>query len=119
MVEPVVLPHSKIINNMTNEVKKLYESVGNAGIVCLRCGITRPTLRKWFKRYQEYGIDCLFELSRRPHKIHSKITQEDEHRILKLRTNRNLGHRSIASEMKRRFEYSISTATVHKILKLN
>lgn len=47
------------------------------------------------------------------------IRKEDEHRILDLRTNRNLGHRSIASEMKRLYEYSISTATVHKILKKN
>ncbi len=105
---------------MNNEVKKrlewvkLYEALGNAGIVCLRCGITRPTLRKWFKRYKESGIDGLSELSRRPHKIHRKITKEDEHRILDLRANRNLGHRSIASEMKRLFESLISTATVHK-----
>lgn len=125
MVESVVLPHSNIINKMNNEIKKrlewvkLYESVGNAGIVCLRCRITRPTLRKWFKRYQESGIDGLFELNRRPHKIHSKITQEDEHRILELRTNRNLGHRSIANEMKHLYRVSISTATVHKILKKN
>lgn len=68
MVEPVVLPHSKIINNMINEVKKrlewvkLYESVGNAGIVCLRYGITRPTLRKWFIRFKESGIDGLCDL---------------------------------------------------------
>lgn len=61
---------------MKNDVKKhfewlkLYESVGNAGVVCLRCGITRPTLRKWVKRFKESGIDGLSELSRRPHKIH-------------------------------------------------
>jgi len=63
MVEPVVLPHFNIINKMNNEIKKrlewvkFHESVGNVGIVCLRYGITRPTLRKWFKRYQESGID--------------------------------------------------------------
>jgi len=96
---------------------KLYESVGNAGIVCLRCGITRPTLRKWLKRYKEFGLEGLNELSRRPHKIHYKITKEDEQRILDLRGNRKLGHRSIASEMKRLYESSFSTATVHKILK--
>lgn len=52
---------------MNNEVKKrlewvkLYESIGVAGIVCLRCGISRPTLRKWIKRYKELGIDGLNE----------------------------------------------------------
>ena len=43
---------------MNGEVKKrldwvkLYELAGNALIVCLRCGIIRPTLRKWLKRYK-------------------------------------------------------------------
>jgi transposase-like protein len=32
---------------------RLYEELGNAGIVCRRCGISRPTLRKWWRRYQE------------------------------------------------------------------
>jgi len=60
---------------MIKEVKmrlewvKLYKAVDNAGIGCLRCGITRPTRRKWFKRYKESGIDGLNELSRRPHKF--------------------------------------------------
>lgn len=59
---------------MKNEVKKrfewvkLYETIGNAGAVCLRCGITSPTLTKWGKRFKESGIDGLSELSRRPHK---------------------------------------------------
>lgn len=40
---------------------KAYEAVDNAGIVCLRCRITRPTLRKWLKRYRESGIEGLNE----------------------------------------------------------
>jgi hypothetical protein len=107
---------------MNNEVKKrlqwvkFYESIGVAGVVCLRCGISRPTLRKWIKRYKELGIDGLNEHSRRPHKIYTQITLEDEQRILDLRDNRKLGHRSIANEMKRLYERSLSTATIHKIL---
>ena len=38
---------------------KLYEEVGDAGVVCRRCGISRPTLRKWLKRYKEGGISAL------------------------------------------------------------
>ncbi|MGZ5802025.1 MAG: helix-turn-helix domain-containing protein, partial [Burkholderiaceae bacterium] len=47
---------------MDTEIRKrlrwiqLYEELGNAGIVCLKCGISRPTLRKWWKRYQQQGI---------------------------------------------------------------
>ena len=40
---------------------QLYEELGNAGIVCLRRGISRPTLRKWWTRYQEKDIDGLQE----------------------------------------------------------
>jgi hypothetical protein len=26
---------------------KLFKEIGNAGVVCLKCGISRPTLCKW------------------------------------------------------------------------
>ncbi len=41
---------------------KLYEETSDAGLVCRRCGISRPTLRKWWQRYQ----DGLVSQSRRP-----------------------------------------------------
>ena len=34
--------------------------------MCRRCGISRPTLRKWVRRYQESGIEGLEDQSRRP-----------------------------------------------------
>ncbi|MBB1404014.1 helix-turn-helix domain-containing protein, partial [Pseudoalteromonas sp. SG45-1] len=48
---------------MNKEIKQclkwieLYEKTNNAGLVCRRCGISRPTLRKWYKRYKEKGLD--------------------------------------------------------------
>lgn len=36
---------------------KLFEETNNTGLVCWRCGITRSTLCKWWKRYAELGID--------------------------------------------------------------
>src|SRR3954468_23283665 len=45
---------------------KLYEEIGNAGVACRRCGISRPTLRKWWRRYQAQGTAGLEEQSRRP-----------------------------------------------------
>jgi len=95
---------------------QLYFEIGNAGIVCRRCGITRPTLRKWLNRYKESGIEGLNEQSRRPKKIRTKVSSEDEKRIIDLRDNRKLGHRSIVSEMIRLHECSFSTATIQKIL---
>jgi len=38
---------------------QLYEETNDAGLVCRRCGISRPTLRKWQRRFQghlaQYG----------------------------------------------------------------
>ena len=45
---------------------KLFEETNDAGLVCRRCGISRPTLRKWWKRYSEQGIDGLSSQSKRP-----------------------------------------------------
>jgi transposase len=68
----------------------LYEDIKDAGIVCRRCGISRPTLRKWMKRYAENGISGLKDHSRRPLKIsNQKIFENQEKLILDLRLNRN------------------------------
>src|ERR1044072_1195383 len=48
---------------------RLYEQVGNAGLVCRRCGISRPTLRKWWRRFQQHGDKGLSSKSR-AHCIH-------------------------------------------------
>ena len=69
---------------MKSEVKarlvwvKLYEKLGDAGLVCRRCGISRPTLRKWFRRYEDHGISGLIDLSRRPHHSpNQKLTSQN------------------------------------------
>jgi len=45
----------------------VHQEVKDAGIIYCRCGISRPTLCKWIKRYKERGEEGLKELSRRPH----------------------------------------------------
>jgi len=32
---------------------QMYQTTQNAGLVCRRCGISRPTLRKWVRRYEQ------------------------------------------------------------------
>ena len=96
---------------------ELYLESKDAGYVCRRCGISRPTLRKWFRRYQSEGIKGLADRSRRPHnspakKIDSKITEW----IMSLRNDRNLGARRIQSELFRQHEYHLSLAAIHKVL---
>ena len=98
---------------------ELYQKIKDAGIVCRRCGISRPTLRKWLQRYKENGIEGLTEHSRRPHKIVKKVSTDQEKIILSLRNERKLGVRRVQSEIKRLHGISLSLATIHKIFKQN
>lgn len=96
---------------------RLFEETGDAGFVCRRCGISRPTLRKWWRRYQESGEAGLASLSKRPeHSPNRKVGPTEERHILDLRQARNLGARRIQSELLRQFDISLALATIHKVL---
>jgi transposase InsO family protein len=93
-----------------------YEETRDAGLTCRRCGISRPTLRLWFQRYQEKGITGLISQSRRPHSSPArKVFKQEGEWILSLR-KRRLGARRIRSELKRNYSCSLSLATIHKVL---
>ena len=96
---------------------KQYESSGNLGVTCQRCGISRPTLRKWLKRYEELGVHGLISKSRKP-KVspNRKIFEDQEQQILLLRLENNLGARRIQNELKRQHHLSLSLATIHDVL---
>ncbi len=95
----------------------LFKKHGNAGIVCLKCGISRPTLRKWLRRYEEQGVEGLKGHSRKPQNSPAKkVTEEHERIILSLRHDRKLGHGHICTELQRLHGISLSVATIYKIL---
>lgn len=99
---------------------RLFEETGNASKVSRRCGISRPTLRKWYGRYRVLGVEGLQDQSRRPHRSpNSKITPEIESLILDIRKKRKLGARRIQSELKRLYSMSLSLASIHKVLSRN
>lgn len=96
---------------------KLYETSGDAGLVCRRCSISRPTLRKWWRRYLAQGIVGLESHSHCPKRSPATKTDPNEIAlILELRTLRNLGARRIQSKLKRLRSLSLAIATIHKIL---
>lgn len=108
---------------MTSEIKKrhlwisLYKETKDAGLVCRRCGISRPTLRKWVRRYEKFGENGLINLSRRPHKSPKRvITEEMKGWIIRLRKEENLGVRRIQNELKWRHSCKLSLASIHKVL---
>lgn len=108
---------------MNDEIRKrlkwvlIYKETQNAGLTCLRCGISRPTLRKWVTRYDESGINGLERQSRRPHSSpNSKVGKFESDLILRLRKQRNLGARRIQSELARLHDLNLGVATIHKVL---
>ena len=97
---------------------KLYQQLTYAGKVCEHYGISRFTLRKWYKRYKLLGEEGLYDLKCTPKNFPlQKRSDTDEKLIINLRKERKLGARRIQSELKRLHNISFSTATIHKVLK--
>ena len=95
----------------------LYLETKDAGYACLRCGISRKTLRKWHRRYLQEGEKGLIDQSKKPHfSPNKKINDEYIQWILELREQRNLGARRIQTELLRLHECTLSLATIHKVL---
>lgn len=83
----------------------------------MKCGISRPTLRKWLHRYEELGIEGLKERSRKPkHSPARKITEDSEKLILSLRRERKLGPRRICTELERLYKINLSITTIYRVL---
>lgn len=98
----------------------LYLETKDAGYVCHKCGISRPTLRKWYRRYLEAGMDGLNNRSKKPHLSPSKkLNSELIKLILDLRISRNLGARRIQTELIRLHNCPLSLASIHKALTSN
>lgn len=99
---------------------QMYSESGDAGLTCRRCGISRPTLRKWSRRYADSGLEGLLDQSRRPHSSPStKVGAKEEQWILGLRKKRRLGARRIQNELFRQYDCSLALATIHKVLVKN
>lgn len=77
----------------------LYLETKDAGFVCRKCGISRPTLRKWHLRYLDLGLEGLNDQSKKPHSSpNQKLTEDRIKLILTLRKERNLGARRIQTD---------------------
>ena len=113
------------MNAMNPDVKKrlrwisLFEVTGDAGLTCRRCGISRPTLRKWLYRYRAEGFEGLDNLSRRPIRSPNRKVSKNEERWIREFRKAQLGARRIQSERVWRHQYKLALATIHKVLKRN
>ncbi len=93
----------------------MYHETGNAGLVCARCGISRPTLRRWLRRHRDGGEEGLHSQNRRPiSSPNRKISEADRATILRLRAERK-GARRIQNELRLYEHRELSLATIHKV----
>ena len=94
-----------------------HRVLGDAGAVCRRFGVSRPTLRKWLRRYEQEGEAGLHARSRRPHRSPTlKVGATQEALILWLRRERRLGVKRLRNELRRLHDLRLSAATIHKVL---
>jgi transposase-like protein len=101
---------------------QLDEETHDVGLVCRRCGISSPTLRKWLRkwlrRYAEQGEAGLVSQSRRPKTSpQRKVHEQEAAGILELRRERNFGVRRIQQELRRQHQYHVGLEASHLVLK--
>ena len=97
---------------------RMYERTGDAGLTCRRFGVSRPTLRKWWRRCVAAGVAGLADRSRRPLSPSGRrIFEAEERRILELRRDRRLGVKRLRNELIRLHGLRLSIDTIHKVLR--
>lgn len=99
---------------------RLYERTGNAGAVCRRFQISRPTLRKWWRRYLASGVAGLEEASRVPASSpNRKVFAREEALILDLRRRLGLGLHRLRETLRRSHDLDLSADTIRRVLERN
>ena len=106
-------------------IRKEFFKLKNKGFSYLQCKrilnakfeyeVTARTLKRWIKRLDKGGWD-LKDSSRKPQKIHCKITPEIEREVLSLREKTGWGCYKIKAHL---FNLEISGRTINKILNKN
>lgn len=91
----------------------LVERVGSGrpiAHVAAEMGISRKTVTKWWRRFQDEGLGGLEDRSSRPQRCPHRTPAPVEQKILRLRTRRKLGPARISSIL------DVPASTVHQVL---
>src|SRR5450755_97648 len=95
----------------------MYKETGDAGLTCRRCGISRPTLRKWMRRFEQHGQVGLVSQSTRPTgSPNRKVDHTVQAAILELRRAKNIGARRIQIELGFAKELWLSRTIIQRAL---
>lgn len=98
-------------------IRHFKEVSGNVAKTCRYYGVSRPTFYKWFRRYEELGLEGLRDTSRRPHSSPNETKTKVVGKIIYLRKHYHFGPHRIAMYLKRYHDIQISPSGVWRILK--
>ena len=97
----------KVINQMDLKIKLINDwNLGYFSITDLsqKYGVSRPTVYKWLRRYEQFGIEGLKEQSRAPKRRPLRISEEILNLVIQEKLkNRKRGPRKIRAQLKRKY----------------
>lgn len=97
----------------------VYYETGSAEQVCSKFGISRKTLYKWVKRYEQSNGDAssLIDHSRRPHRFPRATPPENIELLQQAKEATGYGQRRLRVYLEENYHISLSERTIWKILK--
>jgi transposase InsO family protein len=93
------------------------EVTGNVAMTCRYYGISRQTYYRWYRRFEEKGIEGLKDRSTKPLTSPRATQSEVVGKILYLRQNYHFGPNKIRMYLNRYHDVEISSSGVWRILK--
>ena len=106
----------KQMKNVYGVRKKLIECASAFGIsaAAREYSTTRKTVRKWLRRYNQYGLKGLEDESRKPRHSPFKMKKEEEEEIIRIRKK----HPYMGAErIKYEFNIKRSPGAIHRVIK--
>lgn len=98
-----------------------YYTIGgkNAKETAKHFGLSRKTLHKWLKRFNERNLKSLEEISRVPHQSRRwEVTREEEERVIFLRKKHlKYGKKKLRVIYRREFKQEISTWKIERVVR--
>ena len=96
------MPWEETMDQQIRAVMDVLDDGFSKVSVCEDFGVSRPTLDKWLRRYEEAGVQGLQDRSRAPHHHPNTVDAKTEEMIVKFRTEHpHRGPRKIKVELER------------------
>src|ERR687891_1229909 len=91
------------------------EVTGNVAMTCRYYGISRQTYYRWYRRFEEQGIEGLKDRSTKPLTSPRATQSEVGGKILYLRQNYHFGPNKICMYLKRYHDIDMSSSGIWRI----